>query len=293
MAGDWIKVETSTPDKPEIFRMSAVLGIDVDSVLGKCIRFWAWADANTEDGIVDAKTSTGVDALMLQIDRMCSHQGFSNALFSVGWLEFSTDRTSVIIPSFAYHNGDSAKKRAAKSKRQQKWRDGKRQKDQGENVDAKTSTDVDATAYPREEKRRDIKRNGDFSEKPSFDEFWAVVSKRWHGSPGNKKEAGVEFNKIKPSQDEVALMLRANQTQFDAAMALVSEDKFAPNFKHVVRWLKYRGWEQDEKPTASVHPFTKNPNYPGLVARAQKCGHAVEYDTGKELVWITGDGAVA
>ena len=45
MAGEWIKIERSTMDKPEILRVARILGIDKDAVLGKLIRLWAWFDA--------------------------------------------------------------------------------------------------------------------------------------------------------------------------------------------------------------------------------------------------------
>jgi hypothetical protein len=50
MAGDWIKFDTSTPDKPEVFEMAAELGIDPDAVVGKLLRVWKWFDQQTTDG---------------------------------------------------------------------------------------------------------------------------------------------------------------------------------------------------------------------------------------------------
>jgi len=34
MAGDWIKVEESMPDKPEVYGMAAQLGIEVSAIKG-------------------------------------------------------------------------------------------------------------------------------------------------------------------------------------------------------------------------------------------------------------------
>lgn len=50
MAGDWIKFETTTPDKPEVDRIATVLDVDPDAVVGKLIRFWIWADQQALDG---------------------------------------------------------------------------------------------------------------------------------------------------------------------------------------------------------------------------------------------------
>ena len=50
MAGDWIKIEHATPDKPEVFRMAMQLGITPEHVSGCLLRVWIWADAQTLDG---------------------------------------------------------------------------------------------------------------------------------------------------------------------------------------------------------------------------------------------------
>ncbi len=42
MAGDWMKVEKVTPDKPEIEAMASKLELDPDAVFGKCFRIWRW-----------------------------------------------------------------------------------------------------------------------------------------------------------------------------------------------------------------------------------------------------------
>ncbi|HEN3655088.1 TPA: hypothetical protein U5E37_003057 [Yersinia enterocolitica] len=53
MASSWIKVEVITPDKPEIFQLAEILNVDPDTVLGKLIRVWVWADQQTIDGNAD------------------------------------------------------------------------------------------------------------------------------------------------------------------------------------------------------------------------------------------------
>lgn len=153
-------MELSTPDKPEVLRMARILGIDKDAVLGKLFRVWAWFDKNTVDGHVDGVVSTDVDGVVLQV-------GFTSAMQQVGWFEFDDDAQWVRLVNFDRHNGETAKNRALKNKRQSKWRanvDG--------NVDAKPSTD----ASTREEKRREEKKkeikNTITSEQ--FDVFWKL-----------------------------------------------------------------------------------------------------------------------
>jgi hypothetical protein len=38
MAGNWIKFDTSTSDKPEVWAIAESLGIDPDAVVGKLLR---------------------------------------------------------------------------------------------------------------------------------------------------------------------------------------------------------------------------------------------------------------
>ncbi len=103
MAGDWIKVETATPDKPEVSRIAQVLQIDHDAAVGKLLRFWIWGDQQSVDG-----NDLGVTESF--IDRLTNCQGFANALVKVGWLIGKNRRLS--IPNFDRHNGQTAKNRA-------------------------------------------------------------------------------------------------------------------------------------------------------------------------------------
>ena len=79
MAGDWIKVEHVTPDKPEAVRMARLLTMDQDMVVGKLLRLWVWADQNTIEG----ETLGVTDAF---IDRLCHCAGFAAALRARRWL---------------------------------------------------------------------------------------------------------------------------------------------------------------------------------------------------------------
>lgn len=108
MAGDWIKLEHTTPDKPEVVQMAARLGIDQDAVVGKLVRIWVWADQNSLDG--NALTVT--DAFL---DRVTACPGFAGALREVGWL--SGRQGLLTIPNFDRHNGQTAKARAVTNRR--------------------------------------------------------------------------------------------------------------------------------------------------------------------------------
>ena len=140
MAGDWIKFEKATLDKPEVFAMADALGIDPDAVIGKLVRVWAWFDTHTLDGNASRVTAS-------LLDRVAGHHGFVTAMSSVGWAEV-TD-AGVHLPSFDRHNGETAKKRALGSKRQREF------KERNANGNASDVTGASADASPREEKRRE------------------------------------------------------------------------------------------------------------------------------------------
>lgn len=108
MAGDWIKVDCTTPDKPEVVAMAAALGIDQDAVVGKCLRLWIWANQQSVDG--NALTVT--DSF---IDRLAYCVGFAQALRDVKWLTVADNKLS--IPNFDRHNGQPAKTRALTKER--------------------------------------------------------------------------------------------------------------------------------------------------------------------------------
>jgi hypothetical protein len=113
MAGDWIKFEHVTPDKPEVVKIATILGIDQDCVVGKLARLWIWADQNSIDGCAFSVTESF-------IDRITFATGFADALRKVGWLEVRSG--SLSIPNFARHNGVTAKARAESARRMAKSR---------------------------------------------------------------------------------------------------------------------------------------------------------------------------
>lgn len=114
----WIKIERNTPDKPEVVAMAARLRMkDPDTVTGKLVRLWAWADANSVDG-------HDISITRAFVDRLTACKGFAAAMESVGWLEGRDGLLS--FPRFGRHNGDSAKKRATEARKKQNQRGGKK-----------------------------------------------------------------------------------------------------------------------------------------------------------------------
>lgn len=225
MAGEWIKVELATPDKPEVLRLSRILGIDKDAVFGKLIRLWAWFDKNSVDGVVDGV----VDA---DIDSLCFQPGFATALVSVKWLEIDTAAERITLPNFERHNGESAKKRALKTERQSRWR---------QNVDA--NVDTPASTQPttpestepstREEKRREDKYMGE-----TFDQFWDVWPKKV-----NKEKARQAWRKVKLTDELFAFIIAAVESQKRSADWQKNGGEFIP---HASTWINGKRWEDQQ-----------------------------------------------
>jgi len=113
MAGDWIKFQVDTPDKPEVLAMANRLGIDPDAVVGKLIRVWSWFDKHTVDGNANSVTFSF-------LDRLTCVTGFAEQMQFVGWLE--QDGSILRMTNFDYHNGKSAKSRVLGKDRQDKHR---------------------------------------------------------------------------------------------------------------------------------------------------------------------------
>lgn len=143
MAGDWIKFEIGTPDKPEVWEIAAALEIDPDAVVGKLLRVWSWFDQHTETGNARSVTK-------MLLDRSVGVTGFCDALIASGWMY--EDQGEITLPNFERHNGKTAKKRAVTAKRVAKHKENQRpgnaESDEESNAGGVTG------ALPREEKRR-------------------------------------------------------------------------------------------------------------------------------------------
>jgi len=132
MAGDWIKFELTTMDKPEVAQIADLAGIDPDAVVGKLMRVWAWFDQQTEKG-----NAPSVSKKLL--DRSVAVTGFCEHMKSVGWMDESDGYIS--LPHFDRHNGKTAKNRALTAKRVASHK-------------TKGNAASVTVALPREEKRR-------------------------------------------------------------------------------------------------------------------------------------------
>jgi len=145
MAGDWLKMDCSTPDKPEVLAITARMGWDdPDLTVGKLFRVWRWFDQQTTNG-----NAAGVTSALL--DRIAGVSGFAQAMQSVGWLAVSD--AGLELPNFDKHNGATAKARAQTAKRVASHR-------ASDDANAASNAQTVTGALAREEKRREEVKKG-------------------------------------------------------------------------------------------------------------------------------------
>lgn len=194
MAGDWVKIEHATPDKPEIDAMANALGIDHDAVFGKCVRLWVWVDQQSVDGDALSVTKTF-------IDRLVRYDGFADAMIGAGWLTVENDKFS--IPNFDRHNGQTAKTRGLTNKRMKRYRN---------------ATSV--TKSSPEKRREELNPSGE-KKKRMPDEVWDAVEELFFPSgvaPSEKTRVGKIVRDLKAKSatpDQIRSRHNAARAQWD------------------------------------------------------------------------------
>lgn len=140
MAGEWLKFESSLPEKPETLAITVAMGWDdPDLTVGKLMRLFRWFDQHTLDG-----NAQGVTPALL--DRIIGVSGFVAAVAATGWIVIGD--TFVSLHNFDHHNGATAKSRAQTAKRVARHKG---------NADANGEGNAGSVspALPREEKKRE------------------------------------------------------------------------------------------------------------------------------------------
>lgn len=114
MPAEWIKIENHLHEKLEIATIAEHTGLDVDAVVGKLVRVWAWSSRNCYgDGVTD------VTALRV-IREITRCEAFDEALIKTGWIVVKGDK--ITFSNFDRHNSQTAKERALASARMAKKR---------------------------------------------------------------------------------------------------------------------------------------------------------------------------
>lgn len=114
---DWLKVQKSTPDKPEIAILARKLGVSIGEAFLSWFRVYCWADGISHDGCVPFLSLCDGDTLSHAIPGTCD----ALASEEIGWLEDMAEG-GIRFVHWDRHNGKSAKQRAldAEKKRQQR-----------------------------------------------------------------------------------------------------------------------------------------------------------------------------
>jgi hypothetical protein len=156
VAGDWIKVEQATVDKPEVLRLAELLGKHRREALGLLVEFWCWLDKNLSASCPDFVRNMSAKSL----DEVMHEPGFAAMLEVIGWAKFDEKNSVMRIINADRHNGNTAKTRGLDAKRKKEKRLG--------NVREMSGCDPDVSGT-REEKRRDITP---IVPTPKFETFW-------------------------------------------------------------------------------------------------------------------------
>lgn len=216
MAGDWLKVEATTPDKPEVFEIASQLGIPVPEAFGRLFLVWRWFDAHTEKGNGDNVTSA-------YIDHIAGVTGFADAMRSVGWLSGGDGQSCGIgLPNFSAHNGKTAKSRALTARRvaMHKKREG--------------NDKVTLIPLPREEKRREV------TPSPLFEIFWRSYPRK-----EAKQDAIKAFAKLKLADGDFERVMQSLEAAKGSSQWQRDGGKFVP---HAATWLNGRRFEDEVAP---------------------------------------------
>ena len=196
MAGDWIKMRPSLISSPKVNgiarflessndvsvalstgftgKMSEIVTRNVmrNVVISSLLIIWGAANEHTEDGVFN-------NADLSDIDDIVGIPCFGDAMVSVGWAVFDSEKVMVTLPNFNEYN-TCGKDRAAEkaAERQRRFRENHK----SSNVTKPEVSNVtnNVTRNDREEKRREENKNQDQKQKtgraPRFDAQAHLVS---------------------------------------------------------------------------------------------------------------------
>jgi hypothetical protein len=249
MAGDWIKVQICTPDKPEVHQMAEMLEIDPDAVTGKLLRIWIWADQQTIDGNAGTVTKS-------LLDRITAVSGFAESMLQVGWLERTDD--GFCFPNFSRHNGTTAKTRASSAKRVEKHRKNAVLPDHECNAESVTGPLTTALPEKRREEKRKKKTQSDRfteSDEQTAQHIWQLIQQAF---PNQRKP------NLKTWADTIRKMRELDKLEDSQIRSVFewanSDDFWRPNIlsptKLRDKWNTLAARAMEKKPARKILPGT-------------------------------------
>jgi len=174
MAGDWIKVEHATLDKPEIAMAAEVLGISEADSFYLFMRYWVWLDQNLDEARVGLVPF--VSRRSLETKFKCP--GFAGMLESLGWAQFDDEQRILTVVNWDRHNGKSAQSRAVEQRKKKRQRANcpdvvpmvagpEKRREEKSIKDQKQKLEVRATRLPADWQLSEEQKN------------WAVLVHKW------------------------------------------------------------------------------------------------------------------
>jgi len=113
MAGDWLKMEVTTPNKVEIIEIAYLLDVSKHEALGMFTEYLAWLNQHCEAGKLPLSSIN-------LINHLTGNKDFCHALASVGWLTICEGY--IEVTKYDRHNSNNAKSRAEGNRRAAKLR---------------------------------------------------------------------------------------------------------------------------------------------------------------------------
>ncbi len=176
----WLKVEKTTPSKPEIAILARLLGVSIGDAFLNWYLVYAWADGATATGDVRGLTFEDVDKQSHAMPGTCA----ALASMDIEWV--SAVQTGVRFNKWDRHNGNSAKARALEAEAKRLRRSDEVSDNVGQTPDA-LSDQRREDERRREENQTSTKRKDSVRRKPDdltpFDlsgmteqDWWDVVA---------------------------------------------------------------------------------------------------------------------
>ena len=91
MASDWISIDCRIATRPETLELIVETGEPADAIVGRLVRFWAWASLNSRDGTVKGNAATlkavaGGEEQFWRAVQRCGWISFGDGVIEIhGW----------------------------------------------------------------------------------------------------------------------------------------------------------------------------------------------------------------
>jgi len=172
MAGEWIAVDLSLPEKPEFQEIMDLTGRDEAWVEFLLIRLWGWASMHCADGTARMT--------LPRLVRTCgADDAFWRAVAAVGWLEIDETAATVAVPGWDRRFSQAAKSRIQHRDRAAAQNDREPGRKRGAGPGC---AQAQAPAAPERSRGEEIR--GEVPPPPPPADAWAELRAEWHRGPG-------------------------------------------------------------------------------------------------------------